>query len=245
MKIVKEIFGRIWAFWGLVSFVLTFLIIYIPSMLCYLVPGNKGQYLFIKIAKIWTSTWLRLIGCPLTVLRGTENFEKGKAYVVTFNHNALLDVTLSAPFIPGANKTIAKISFARVPIFGWYYKKGSVLVDRNSDASRRKSFDDMKKVLQQGMHMSVFPEGTRNRTKAPMKQFYAGAFKLAVDTKTSIIPAVILHANKAMPIHKTFYLMPHHVEVHFLPPVSSLDISANELKDKVYKLMSDFYVANS
>jgi 1-acyl-sn-glycerol-3-phosphate acyltransferase len=244
MKTFKEIFGRIWAFWGLVSFVLTFLIIFIPSMLCYLIPGNKGQYAFIKIAKLWVSFWLRLIGCPVTVVSGKENFAPGTAYVITFNHNALLDVPLSAPFIPGANKTIAKISFTKVPIFGWYYRKGSVLVDRDSDKSRRKSFDDMKKVLQDGMHMSIFPEGTRNRTKEPLKQFYAGAFKLAADTKTPVIPAIILHTKKAMPIHKAFYLMPHRLEVHFLPPVPSTDISAGVLKEKVFKIMSEFYLAN-
>jgi 1-acyl-sn-glycerol-3-phosphate acyltransferase len=72
-----------------------------------------------------------------------------------------MDVPLSCPFIPGANKTIAKASFTKVPLFGFYYMKGSVLVDRNSDESRRKSYDKMKAVLKGNMHMSVYPEGTR------------------------------------------------------------------------------------
>jgi 1-acyl-sn-glycerol-3-phosphate acyltransferase len=43
-----------------------------------------------------------------------------------------------------------------------------------------KSFEKMKAVLEKGMHMSIYPEGTRNRTAEPLKKFHDGAFKLAV-----------------------------------------------------------------
>ena len=243
MKIFKEIFGRIWASWGLISFVTTFLIIFIPSMLCYLVPGKKGQDLFIAISRVWMTFWLHIIGCPVSVT-GKEHFVKNKAYIVTYNHNALLDVPISAPCIPAGNKTIAKTSFASIPLFGWFYRKGSVLVDRNSDASRRKSFEEMKHVLQQGIHMCIYPEGTRNRTKEPLKKFYAGAFKLAVDTDTAILPAVIFNTKKAMPIHKKFFLWPCRLRLDFLSPVETNNDSAEELKDKVFKIMWDHYEAN-
>ena len=203
MKIVKNIFARIWAVWGIISFATTFLIVFIPSMLTYLLPDPKGSILFIKIARLWMNVWLRLVGCPDRVT-GKNNFAKGKAYIVTCNHNSLMDVPLTSPFIPGVNKTIAKKSFAKIPLFGWFYSKGSVLVDRNSDASRRKSFDDMKRVLKQGMHMCIYPEGTRNRTKEPLKKFYDGAFKLGVETKTAIGPTVIINTKTAIPPNKPF-----------------------------------------
>jgi len=244
MKFLKDVFARIWAFWGFISFIITFFLIFIPSMCCYLIPGNRGQDIFIKIAKFWMNIWLPLIGCPVTV-KGKENFIKGETYIVTCNHNALLDVPLSAPFIPGPNKTIAKTSFVKIPLFGWYYKKGSVLVDRNKDASRRNSFEEMKQVLKSGMHMCIFPEGTRNRTNEPLKNFYDGAFKLAVDSQKSIIPALILNTNKAMPVHKKFYLLPCKLEIHFLPPVSSVNISSKELNQQVYKIMAGYYLSHS
>lgn len=239
-NIFLEIFARIWAFWALALFIITFFIIYIPSILCYLIPGKKGQRLFLDIAKIWMESWLLCLGCPIKV-KGQENFEPGKAYIVTSNHNALLDPPLSSPFIPGANKTIAKTSFAKIPLFGLYYRKGSVLVDRDSDASRRKSFEDMKKTLQLGMHMCIYPEGTRNRTDQPLKRFYSGAFKLAVDTQTDIIPAIILNTKKAMPVNKKFYLVPKKLEIHFLPPVSSEGLTSDQLKNKVFQIMWDYY----
>ena len=241
MKLFKNIFARIWAFWGIISFVATFLIIFIPSMITYLLPDPKGSAVFIKIAKLWMNVWLLLVGCPVKVT-GKNNFAKYTAYIVTCNHNSLLDVPLSSPFIPGANKTIAKKSFAKIPLFGWFYIKGSVLVDRNSDASRRKSFEAMKQVLKKGMHMCIYPEGTRNRSSAAFKPFYEGAFKLAVEAKKDIIPCILLGTNRAMPIEKTFYLFPTKLRMIFLPPVSSAGIKSKELKDNVFNIMLAAYL---
>lgn len=201
----------------------------------------KGQKYFIAVSKIWMNVWLFLIGCPVKV-SGKENFKSGTAYIVVFNHNALLDVPLSAPFVPGPNKTIAKASFAKIPVFGSFYKKGSILVDRNNERSRSKSFDTMKKILSKGMHVCIYPEGTRNRSSEPIKTFYDGAFRLAVATKKEIIPCVIIGTKKAMPINKKFFLLPVRLKMHFLPAVSSADLSVKDLKEKVFDAMLKDYV---
>ena len=241
MKLLKDIFGRFWAFWGIISFIGTFLVIYIPSMITWLLPEPKGQRIFIGIARIWMNIWLRLVGCPVKI-KGRQYFQKDKSYIVTCNHNSLMDVPLSSPFIPGANKTIAKTSFAKVPLFGFYYMKGAVLVDRKSEKSRKESFEKMKLVLKKGMHMCIYPEGTRNRTNEPLKKFYDGAFKLATDTGTDIIPAIILNTRKAVPVHKSFYFLPHKLEMHFLPPVSVNNKTTEVLREEVFLLMKDYYL---
>lgn len=244
MNIFKAVFARIWAFWGLLSFIATFLVILIPSLLTALIPDPKGMEYFIKLARIWMNTWLFMIGCPVSV-RGKYHFKKGQTYIVTCNHNSLLDIPLSSPFIPGANQTIAKKEFTKVPLFGWYYERGSVIVDRKSDASRRKSFELMKASLEKGFHMCIYPEGTRNRTAAPLKNFYDGAFKLAADSGHSIIPAVILNTKKALPANKFFYLLPHALAIHFLEPIEVNGQSASVLKELVYNKMADYYLKHS
>ena len=244
MNALKNIFGRIWALWGLVSFILTFLIIFIPSMIPYLLPDPKGQSLFIKISRIWMTVWLYMVGCPLKV-KGKQHFSKATAYIVTCNHNSMLDVPISCPFIPGANKTIAKKSFVKVPLFGWFYRKGAVLVDRKNEISRRKSFDAMKKVLAMGMHMSVYPEGTRNRTDEPLKKFYDGAFKLAVATNTAIIPAIIFNTKKALPVNKVFYFWPYRLYMDFLEPIPVNGQTSEQLRDKVFGIMKDYYTQHN
>ncbi|WP_346237246.1 lysophospholipid acyltransferase family protein [Niabella insulamsoli] len=239
MNIFKEIAGRIWATWGLVSFIVTFLMVLPISLIAYLIPEPRGTAYLIYVSRIWMRIWMFLIGCPIKI-SGTENFKKGKSYIVTCNHNSLLDIPLSSPFIPGANKTIAKVSFAKIPLFGLYYAKGSVLVDRKSERSRKESFDKMKQVLKMGMHMCIYPEGTRNRTKEPLKPFYNGAFKLAHETKTEVIPAIISGTKEAVPLNKTFFFLPRRLEIRFLPPVSPEGLTAVELKEKVYQTMYQF-----
>lgn len=237
----KNIFGRIWALWGLITFLITFLLVFIPSMFSHLLPEVQGQKYFIDVSRKWMNVWLFLIGCPVKV-SGKENFRPGEAYIVVFNHNALLDVPLSAPYVPGANKTIAKASFAKIPLFGSFYSRGSVLVDRKDEKSRSKSFDLMKKILAKGIHMCIYPEGTRNRSNEPIKPFYDGAFRLAAATKKDIIPCVIKGTKKAMPIDKKFYLLPVKLKMHFLPPVTSDGKSVPELKETVHAAMLKEYV---
>lgn len=240
MKIVKNIFGHTWALWGLITFLITFLIIIIPAMLTNLVKDPGGQDYFIRIARWWMNVWLFLVGCPLKV-KGKENFRKHTTYVVVFNHNAFLDVPLSAPYVPGPNKTIAKASFAKIPLFGSFYKKGSVLVDRKNEKSRSKSFEAMKKVLATGMHMSIYPEGTRNRTDKPIKPFYDGAFRLAAAAQKDIIPCVIRGTKNAMPVNKKFFFLPTRLSMQFLPPVSSAGKPVEKLKEEVYNIMLEEY----
>jgi 1-acyl-sn-glycerol-3-phosphate acyltransferase len=189
--------------------------------------------------------FLLALGSPLKV-KGDKNFAKGETYVVACNHRSLMDIPLSTPHIPGPNKTIAKKELAKFPVFGLVYKRGSILVDRKSDESRRRSIDEMKRVLEQGMHMCIYPEGTRNKTGKPLKSFYDGAFKLASDTGTSIIPAIIFNTDKVLPPDKKFFVWPHNLSIHFLPPVP---VTKNEdvapLRDKVFKIMWDYYEMNS
>lgn len=243
MKFFREIAGRIWAIWGLISFITTFLLIFLPSMISYLLPEPRGTAYLISVARVWMNVWLWLVGCPVRI-KGKENFAPGHNYVVTCNHNSLLDIPLSSPYIPGTNKTIAKKSFAKVPLFGWFYSKGSVLVDRKNERSRRKSYDDMKAVLKKGMHICIYPEGTRNRSNEPLKKFYEGAFRLSTDTGHAVIPTLIFNTRKALPVNKPFFFLPTKLEMHFLPPVDPAGLTADQLKEKVFNIMKEYYTAH-
>jgi 1-acyl-sn-glycerol-3-phosphate acyltransferase len=122
--------------------------------------------------------------------------------------------------------------------------KGAILVDRKSEKSRRESFEKMKAVLAKGIHICIYPEGTRNRTNEPLKKFYDGAFKLAADTGTAIIPAVIFNTKKALPINKPFFFMPTKLRMHFLAPVAADGKTADELKEIVFNRMKEYYLVN-
>jgi 1-acyl-sn-glycerol-3-phosphate acyltransferase len=209
-----------------------------------LIKEPKRTAAFRIISKTWMNIFFFLVGCRLKI-KGKENFEKGKTYIVISNHNSLMDVPITTPFIPGANKTIAKIEMSKIPLFGLIYKRGSVLVDRKDKDSRRDSFRKMREVLDMGIHMCIYPEGTRNKTSLPLKEFHNGAFRLAIESGTPILPAIMFNTKNALPAGKGFFFWPTKFEIHFLPAVqvSSTD-SYEKLKQDMHDLMSSYYVTN-
>ncbi len=244
MNIVKNILGRIFALWAALIFIVTIIPTGLVMWVIGLIDEPKRTFVFRKVAKVWISIYLFLIGCSLK-LKGLQNFKKGENYIVICNHNSFMDVLVTTPFIPGPNKTIAKISLSKIPLFGLIYKRGSVLVDRNDKNSRTNSFVQMKNVLAAGMHMAIYPEGTRNKTEKPLKEFHSGAFRLAVETQTPIMPAIIFNTKKAMPVNKSFFFWPTKMEVHFLP---AMQVSTSDeyeiLKEKNFRIMSNYFSGN-
>lgn len=236
----KLIFGRIFAIWGLVVFLITMFPAFIFYTPCFFLKDPAKAAWHRHVSRVWMWIYLHLIGCPLST-KGKAYFESDENYVIVCNHNSLMDIPVSTPFMPRPNKTIAKKSFARIPIFGSIYTFGSVLVDRKSDESRRKSYDEMKRMLTLGLDMLIYPEGTRNRTGQPLKTFYDGAFRLAVDAGKPILPVVLLNTTKVLPASIPFYLMPHRLEMHFLPPVSTINRDVTELKEDIFSIMWNHY----
>ena len=240
---MKKILPRVFATWALIVFVVTMLPVALLMWLIGVVKEPKRTAYFRIISKIWMRIFFFLTGCSLKI-KGIKNFKPGEKYIVICNHNSLMDVPLSTPFIPGANKTIAKAEMAKIPIFGLIYKRGSILVDRDDKNSRKNSFKKMKEVLNSGMHMCIYPEGTRNKTNMPLKEFHDGAFKLAVETETSILPALMFNTKKVLPPGEAFYFLPTKMELHFLPAVAISKSDDFELvKEKLHEVMSLYYTS--
>ena len=245
LNFFKNVFGRIWAAWGALMFVLTMLLFLIPFFIfIYFEKEPRKTYRFIRYSRTWMDIFLALVGCPMTIT-GRENFKKGENYIVVCNHNALIDVPVSSPGIPGGNKTIAKAEMAKIPLFGLIYNTGSILVDRKNEKSRRDSFSKMREVLDMGLHMCIYPEGTRNKSTEPIKAFHDGAFRLAQSTGKSIIPAVIFNSRRANPPDKGFFLLPVKLYMDFLPAVELIeDESVEELKLRVFTIMKGYIINN-
>jgi 1-acyl-sn-glycerol-3-phosphate acyltransferase len=240
---MRNILGRIFALWAALIFIPTMLVAFILILIASLFNEPTRTQVFHQITRVWMGIFLTLSGIRFKV-KGKDKFKKGEAYIVCCNHNSLMDVPLTTPFIPGANKTIAKKEMASIPIFGIIYKAGSVLIDRKSEDSRKAGFDAMKKVLMTGMHMCVYPEGTRNKTAEPLQPFYNGAFKLSTNSGKAIMPAVIFNTAKVLPVKKTFFFWPVKIEMHFLDPIYPGNDTVDQLKEKTFAIMKDYYVRN-
>ncbi len=244
MKLIKNIIHRILGVWALVVFATTMLVFFPFYMVCFFIPDPQKSRYHRIISQLWMGSFLFLSGCSFEV-KGKEVFEGLDNAVIVCNHNSLIDIPVSTPFLPRANKTIAKKSFVYVPLFGWLYQFATVIVDRKNNESRRKSYEEMRRVLNNGLDMLIYPEGTRNRTEKPLKSFYDGAFKLAVDAQKPIVPVVILNTKKILPAKPILYLTPGKISMHILPAISTEGHTQQSLKKLVYDIMSDYYLKNN
>lgn len=242
MSWLKNILGRLYAVYGSLLFLVTLFIVFIPMWIISRLPEPAKFRWFFALVRGWMGVFMPLVFCPVR-RKGLQHFEPGVNYVVVCNHNSLMDVPVTTPGVPGMHKTLAKIEMIKTPLFGMMYKIGSVLVDRQSEESRHRSYEEMKEILERGMHMTLFPEGTRNKTDQPLKSFYDGAFSLAIETQHPIMPAVLFHTRKILPPGRIFYALPHRIDFHFLPPVPTKGLSKDDvpaLKEKVFRMMWDY-----
>lgn len=246
MNPLKRVLGHIYFIYAIILFAATMLVVVIPIWLTTLfTEPRRSQYLH-PIFKLWMSVYLPLVFCPVR-RRGKKNFKKGENYVVVCNHNSLADIPVSSPWIPGPNKTLAKSEMAKVPLFGVIYKAGSILVDRKKTNSRRESFTKMQETLQKGLHLCLYPEGTRNKTDQPLQPFYDGAFITAIKAQKPIIPALIFNTGRILPHNINGWAWPMAIPIHFLEPIPTAGLTLDDtiaLKERVRTLMETYYVAN-
>lgn len=199
-----------------------------------------------RLFQVWMGIYMPMIFCPVKHV-GRHNFKKGQNYVVVINHNSLADIPVSSPGIPGPNRTLAKAELSKIPLFGYIYKAGSILVTREDMKSRKESFSKMLEVLNRGQHLCLYPEGTRNKTNEPIARFYDGAFKIAIEAQKPIIPGLIFGTKNFLHPTKSFWAWPHKIQFHFLTPIETSHYSlkdADELKKNVHQLMSKYYLEN-
>jgi 1-acyl-sn-glycerol-3-phosphate acyltransferase len=237
---MKKIFYGACAVWALIVFAVLMLL-FIPAFLftdIYKEPTKSKNFLL--VSRVWNWLFIYLTGSSLKV-NGKENFLKGETYIVTYNHNSFLDVPISCPFTPGPNKTIGKIEMMKIPIFNIPYKRGAVLIDRKSKTSRFNAYSAMQSVIAGGMHMCVYPEGTRNKTNEPLMPFKAGAFKLAIETGKSIIPAIITGTRKAYPSGAGMWYKPGKFTLTFYPAISPVGKTEESLMKEVFDVMYNKY----
>jgi 1-acyl-sn-glycerol-3-phosphate acyltransferase len=244
MKLVKNIIARTLAIWALVVFVTTMFIFLWFYLVCFFLADPYKTRYHRRVSQVWMGLFLFLVGCSFSV-KGKEVFKDMENAIVVCNHNSLIDIPISTPFLPRANKTIAKKSFVYVPLFGWIYQFASVLVDRKDHNSRKESYNKMIWVLNNGLDMLIYPEGTRNKTTEPLKSFYDGAFKLSIEAQKPIIPVVLLNTKKILPARPLLYFSPGKINMHILPAIYPQGHTKDSLKQSVYDQMANYYLAHN
>ena len=126
-------------------------------------------------------------------------------------------------------RTLAKAEMGKVPIFGYIYKQATVLVDRSSPEARARSMSTMKALIRKKISILIAPEGTFNMTNKPLKEFYNGAFKIAIDMQVPIQPVVFLNGYDRLNYKSIFSLSPGKSVSVFLPPISTTSMTEGDI----------------
>jgi 1-acyl-sn-glycerol-3-phosphate acyltransferase len=167
--------------------------------------------------------------------------DKTKKYVFVLNHTSYFDIPEMLIGINQPIRILGKSGPNKIPIFGYYYKKSTILVDRTSMESRYKSILLLKHYLEKGISIAICPEGTFNYSDKPLKDFYDGAFKLAIETQTNIKPIVLLDTYDRLN-HKSIGIENGKSRMVYLEEVSVQGLQAKDVaqvKEKVFNIMED------
>ena len=202
----------------------------------------KGGNFIYRLCRLWAGFVLFIMG-----IRNRVTFEaphdRGKQYVFVFNHISFLDIPVLMKAVRGQHfRILGKAELAKVPVFGFLYKNAVVLVERDNVANRAKSVLQLKSVLRKGISIALSPEGTFNMTQEPLKEFYDGAFKIAIETQTTIKPMLFLDTFDRLHYRSIFSLTPGRSRVVFLEEVSVEGLRMQDvafLKNKVYAAMDE------
>src|SRR6476469_2451556 len=239
MQVLRRPLQILYVIYAFVVFVILMIPVFIWSLAVLPMGRIKAGNLIYYGCVIWADIWFFLLFIRHHNIY-LEKPEKERSYIYVLNHISYLDSAIIPKAFRHPVKPLGKVEMARIPIFGFIYKNVIVTVDRSSSANRSRSVYIMKSVLLKGISVLVFPEGTFNLTHKPLKEFYDGAFRIAIETGTPIKPVLLMDAYSRMHYASIFTLNPGKSRALFLPSISveglsMADVSA--LKEKVFAIM--------
>lgn len=150
--------------------------------------SEKWYPFFFKMARIWAKFILFGMGFTPKVQTEEETID-GKSYMFVANHTSMTDIMLMLSVVKNPFVFVGKKELAKIPLFGFFYKRTCILVDRKSSKSRMAVFERAQKRLNQGLSICIFPEGgVPDDESVLLDEFKDGAFRLAIDHHIPIVP---------------------------------------------------------
>jgi len=245
LKTFHYLVNKLYTVWVLTVFIV-FMIVLLPGIIIPFFFGRKFGWIGYKFLWLWSWIFSKLNFISYKSY-GRENFKKDKAFIYISNHTSYLDIPGLCLTIPGEFRPLAKKELLKIPVFGWIAQAAAVIVDRSSPQSRKKSIDKLKQILNDGISILIFAEGTQNRSAEPLQPFHDGAFRIAIDAQQSILPMVVIGAGKLMPPGKA-YIEHGKVKIVVGKEIETLGLTIQDipaLKQKTFDAMKELILTNS
>ena len=171
------------------------MIVFVFMLFILLFGKIKGGNLVYVVCSIWGKCWYFLTGIKHKEIYEVPH-DRNKQYIFVANHSSYLDIPSAVRCMHQPVRVLGKYEMVKYPVFGLIYRAAVILVDRRDAEHRAKSVRALKAAIAKGISIFIFPEGTFNETDKPLKDFYDGAFRTAIETQTSIKPILFVDNSK-------------------------------------------------
>ncbi len=169
--------------------------------------------------------------------------DRTKPYIFVSNHISYFDIPVMMKAVRKQHmRILGKSDMARIPIFGFIYRKAVVMVKRDHIQQRAQSVQTLKAILKKKISVFICPEGTFNMTHEPLKDFYDGAFRIAIETQTPIKPILFLDSYDRMNYNSIFSLNPGRSRAVYLSETNTSGLTLKDvpsLRQKIFEQMAE------
>src|SRR5690606_5453808 len=187
-----QLLYRIW-FYILVSIPI---VILFPVLLILTSSERLYPQFFWVARNIWANIILYGMFFRPKVYR-EEPLKKNESYMLVANHTSMMDIMMMLKVSRNPFVFVGKQELAKIPLFGFFYKRVCILVDRSSAKSRTLVYKRAQRRLQQGMSICIFPVGgVPDDSSVLLDAFKDGAFKLALTHEIPIVPIAFVDNKK-------------------------------------------------
>mgnify|MGYP003602205128 FL=1 len=232
MRIIKIVLWTLWRVWFYIMMAIPILVMF-PFLVVSILKEKWYPYFFV-MARIWAKCILYGSGFYYK-LEDTANLDETKSYMFVGNHTSMTDIMLMLAIVKNPFVFVGKKELSKIPLFGFFYKRTCILVDRSSQKSRMEVFNRAQKRLNQGLSICIFPEGGVPADESVvLDSFKDGAFRLAIEHQIPIVP-ITFPDNKKRFSYTFFSGSPGlmRAKIHPIIETKGLDI---ENKEDVKKL---------
>lgn len=135
---------------------------------------------------------MRILGVSLK-MEGLPIKHQGP-YLIICNHRSLLDPLVCAGYLYAY--FLSKAEVGDYPLIGPGSKlTGVIFVERESKESRANTRATIRKTLEEGKNVLLYPEGTTNGADVT-KQFFMGSFVVAAELNVPVLPVILEYKTR-------------------------------------------------
>ncbi|WP_423820339.1 lysophospholipid acyltransferase family protein [Salinimicrobium sp. TIG7-5_MAKvit] len=197
MHILRSFLVVLWRIWFYILMAIP-IIVFFPFLLLF-TSRTRFYPQFFMIARWWAYFILYGMGFFPKIKR-ERKLVKGESYMLVANHTSMTDIMLMLVAVKNPFVFVGKKELVKIPLFGYFYKRTCILVDRQNQRSRKEVFDSAQRRLNNGTSICIFPEGgVPDDASVLLDNFKDGAFRLAIDHQIPIVPIVFYDNKKRFP----------------------------------------------